>query len=404
MFRLCCGKYSTAVIELVADKIRSVPAPDAPSAIQDKDITAPLRYRLFGRPLTKTRKEDSKNEKENATTSDGKKKKKKKTKKGRWWRCSKKTCRVTPAPEEESPEKCRSPALEEGEPQKDGVVPQALPKEEEGGTRKKLRKDHLKCLGFPNPAQICYLNSSLQSLLTLEDFVKDIEHQEQVWSLVPEAAILRSFFNIREHHFSSDAQQKLRLLATFKKVVALWAPEFEDLQQKDAHEFLTSVLEQMRYWGPQLQVLAAGMGRTYRCPVEEHLVFKMQNTRTCKSCGAGSSREEDFTCLSLDLPPGGATVERLLENYLMEEELEYRCNCGATTSGQRSSFTTLPRVLMLHLKRFKYTPTFELQKVHDPVVLQRELVVSSSEGAACYTLVSTISHIGRNNKKWTLHL
>lgn len=44
-----------------------------------------------------------------------------------------------------------------------------------------------------------------------------------------------------------------------------------------------------------------------------------------------------------------------------------------------TSFFSIYRVLMLHLKRFKYTPTFELQKVHDPVVLQRELVVSSSE-------------------------
>ncbi|GLD71085.1 ubiquitin carboxyl-terminal hydrolase 37-like protein, partial [Lates japonicus] len=51
MFRLCCGKYSTAVVELVAEKIRNVPAPSAPFAIQDNDSTAPLRYRLFGRPL-----------------------------------------------------------------------------------------------------------------------------------------------------------------------------------------------------------------------------------------------------------------------------------------------------------------------------------------------------------------
>ncbi|GLD54948.1 ubiquitin carboxyl-terminal hydrolase 37-like protein [Lates japonicus] len=92
---MCLYVTSTTQAEIrkqhgkITDSISQCPAPDAPSAIQEKDITAPLRYRLFGRPLTKTRKEDPKNEKENATTSDGMKKKKKKTKKGRWWRSSK---------------------------------------------------------------------------------------------------------------------------------------------------------------------------------------------------------------------------------------------------------------------------------------------------------------------------
>ncbi|XP_018516282.1 ubiquitin carboxyl-terminal hydrolase 37 isoform X2 [Lates calcarifer] len=419
MFRLCCGKYSTAVVELVAEKIRNVPAPSAPFAIQDNDNTAPLTYRLFGRPLTKTKKEgkDQEEAKENVTT-----KKNQKAKKSRRWRCRKNRCRVSPAPqEEETPEKEREPVKDEG-------IPQALSvKKEEVAvtTEKKLRSEHIKCLGFPNPAQICYINSSLQSLLTLEDFVTAISHQEQVWSLIPEAAVLRTFNNISEHHFSGDAQEKLRLLAAFKRAVALWAPEFGDHQQKvseqiqwcvvssdsfsfklcttvlcvcvylqDAHEFLTAVLDQIRYWGPQLQVLTAGMGRAYSCPVEDHLMFKMRNTRTCKSCGAGSTREEDFTNLSLDLPAGGGTVEKMLDNYLMETELEYRCECGATKSGQCSSFATLPRVLVLHLKRFRYTPTFQLEKIHDPVDLQRELVVSSGQDGACYSLVSTINHIG----------
>ncbi|XP_018549315.1 ubiquitin carboxyl-terminal hydrolase 37 isoform X2 [Lates calcarifer] len=381
--------------------------PALPLPSRTTTIQPTLRYRLFGRPLTKIKKEgkDQEEDKENVTT-----KKNKKAKKSRRWRCCKNRCCVSPAPqEEETPEKChlsasqhevvatKRPVEKEEEPVKDDRFPQALLTKKDKvavTTQKKLRSDHIKCLGFPNPAQICYINSSLQSLLTLEDFVTAISHQEQVWSLIPEAAVLRTFKNISEHHFSSDAQEKLRLLAAFKRAVALWAPEFGDHQQKDAHEFLTVVFDQIRYWGPQLQVLTAGMGMAYSCPVEDHLMFKMRNTRTCKSCGAGSTREEDFTNLSLDLPAGGGTVENMLDNYLMETELEYRCECGATKSGQRSSFATLPRVLVLHLKRFRYTPTFQLEKIHDAVNLQRELVVSSGQHGACYSLVSTINHIG----------
>ncbi|GLD72881.1 ubiquitin carboxyl-terminal hydrolase 37-like isoform X3, partial [Lates japonicus] len=141
----------------------------------------------------------------------------------------------------------------------------------------------------------------------------------------------------------------------FKRAVALWAPEFGDHQQKDAHEFLTAVLDQIRYWGPQLQVLTAGMG----------------------------------------IPRNIQRDHEVMDMYVMQEtELEYRCECGATKSGQCSSFATLPRVLVLHLKRFRYTPTFQLEKIHDPVDLQRELVVSSGQDGACYSLVSTINHIG----------
>ncbi|GLD54953.1 ubiquitin carboxyl-terminal hydrolase 37-like protein [Lates japonicus] len=103
-------------------------------------------------------------------------------------------------------------------------------------------KDQLECLGLPNPAQICYLNSSLQSLLTLEDFCKKTSStREQVWSLVPEVMILRWW---------------------------LRAPELGTSNRKMPTSSLTSVPEQMRYWGLQLQVLAQAWV-TYRCPMEE---------------------------------------------------------------------------------------------------------------------------------------
>lgn len=110
-------------------------------------------------------------------------------------------------------------------------------------------------------------------------------------------------------------------------------------------------------------------------------------------CGAQSIREEEFTNLSLDLVPGGS-VQQMLEEYqtvrpscslsltstltdmkpggtnqsvsqtflsagvfmgvcwlvtlnnmlsLQETELDYNCECGGQTSGQRSTFLTLPR-------------------------------------------------------------
>ncbi|KAG7236362.1 hypothetical protein INR49_001059, partial [Caranx melampygus] len=162
---------------------------------------------------------------------------------------------------------------------------------------------------FPNPAQICYMNSCLQSLLTLEDFIADIIQQEQILRLSSDAAILRSLINIQRSHFSGETRVKVHFLSALKKAVACNDPEFIDLHQKD-------------------------------------------------------------------------------------QELKYNCQCDATKSNQHSSFATLPRVLILHLKRFSFTSDRQLFKKHDPVVLSRELVVPLNQGAFCYSLVSTINHIG----------
>ncbi|XP_061578846.1 ubiquitin carboxyl-terminal hydrolase 37-like [Cololabis saira] len=122
----------------------------------------------------------------------------------------------------------------------------------------------------------------------------------------------------------------------------------------------------------------------------------MENTRTCKRCGFQSVREEQLTNLSLDLIPGGS-VEKMLENYLKENEVEYKCPCGGKVSGISPAFATLPKFLILHLKRFRLTD-YGPEKMDEPVQLQRDLVMSSKLGGGCYSLVSTISHIGNTDR------
>ncbi|XP_033181784.1 ubiquitin carboxyl-terminal hydrolase 37-like [Anabas testudineus] len=160
------------------------------------------------------------------------------------------------------------------------------------------------------------MNSSLQSLLGLGDFVRGFSCQKWLWSSVPSARLLRRFMAVRDAHTSLDYQRKSRLLHSFKEVLSVQVPEFRDQQQKDAHEFLTSVLDQMRNLAPLLQDCADIMSRTYTCPVEGHLVFNMENTRTCKRCGIQSKQLETFTNLSLDLVPGGSVVQ-MIQRYQM---------------------------------------------------------------------------------------
>ncbi|KAA8587646.1 hypothetical protein FQN60_016508, partial [Etheostoma spectabile] len=61
-----------------------------------------------------------------------------------------------------------------------------------------------------------------------------------------------------------------------------------------------------------------------------------------------------------------------------EKELEFSCECGGRTSSYRSSFSTLPQVLIMQLKRFRFSPSLELEKADEPVTLLRDL------GGSCY--------------------
>ncbi|XP_031148544.1 ubiquitin carboxyl-terminal hydrolase 37-like [Sander lucioperca] len=258
------------------------------------------------------------------------------------------------------------------------------------------------CFGLPNIGQSCYMNSSLQSLLILEDFMRDISRMERVWRSVPEAQLMRRLMEIRDTHTSTHSQTKAPILHSFLEAVSLQTPEFRNILQHDAHEFLTSVLEQMRSLAPLLQEAAARMGRRYTCPVEDHMVFMMENTRTCKSCGARSTKQEEFTNLPLDLV-SGVTVDDLLQEYLkLRSTWCRRCSplidtFAAHLLQERSAFGNRIRVqlvLILQLKRFRFSPFLELKKADDPVTLLRDLVVSSAQGGSCYSLISTISRFG----------
>ena len=51
---------------------------------------------------------------------------------------------------------------------------------------------------------------------------------------------------------------------------------------QDAHEFITTILDQFGNIAPLLKQKAALLGKIYRCPIVDNFVFQIQNTRTCK--------------------------------------------------------------------------------------------------------------------------
>ncbi|XP_048870207.1 ubiquitin carboxyl-terminal hydrolase 37-like isoform X2 [Brienomyrus brachyistius] len=190
----------------------------------------------------------------------------------------------------------------------------------------------LVCLGLPNLGQTCYMNATLQCLFHLPSFCEDISRQEEYWRLVPSADLLRYFTDLASAHGSSGKQKTL-----LKHLLPKVSCHFDEDEQNDAHELFGCLMSRISELGNLIQ---ARMRTTmYTCPVGGNMGFQMLCQKTCASCGVQSTRTEDFNHLSLDVIPYVSVV------------------------------------LVLHFKRFSYTPQYELKKVWDPVLLCREITL-----------------------------
>ncbi|KAL0966150.1 hypothetical protein UPYG_G00291550 [Umbra pygmaea] len=246
---------------------------------------------------------------------------------------------------------------------------------------KPLTSHKLTCLGLPRlykGKNTCYMNATLQCLLAIKPFFQDIFKGQTFWILCDSGLLFRTFSSINDVKLTKNKQLKKKQLEDLKHIIAHADSGymFRGRGQQFACTFLKVVLYQMREKAQVLQAVAASMGGTYTCPVENNFLFKMARTRTCHSCGRQSITKTEFIQLSVAVEPG-LSVEDIILRNLKENELGISCHCGGQTSGQRWTFQTLPRVLVIHLKRLKYlTHTDNYEKNDDAVHLSRELLFS----------------------------
>jgi ubiquitin carboxyl-terminal hydrolase 9/13 len=125
----------------------------------------------------------------------------------------------------------------------------------------------------------------------------------------------------------------------------------------------------------------------------------------CLTCENTSQRDEPFLDLSVDLA-AHTSVTSCLRKFSEEEMLcernKFHCdNCGGLQEAEkRMKIKRLPRVLALHLKRFKYTEDLQrLQKLFHRVVYPFHLrLFNTTEDAEdpdrLYELYAVVVHIG----------
>ncbi|KAJ9615710.1 hypothetical protein H2200_001787 [Cladophialophora chaetospira] len=138
-----------------------------------------------------------------------------------------------------------------------------------------------------------------------------------------------------------------------------------------------------------------------------HQLFEgtLTSETRCLTCENVSQRDEPFLDLSVDLEQHSsvtACLRRFSEEEMLCERNKFHCdNCGGLQEAEkRMKIKRLPRILALHLKRFKYTEDFgRLQKLFHKVVYPYHLRLFNTTDDAedpdrLYELYAVVVHIG----------
>lgn len=123
-------------------------------------------------------------------------------------------------------------------------------------------------------------------------------------------------------------------------------------------------------------------------PITQSMHMEVEVTLACTNCQFSRSRSECFRDLSLETAMEGedaddsrapVSLTMLLDSYFSDQVLELKCGKCPTSNTVKASYriTALPRVLVIHLKRFRPDMFGSYRKIRRRVVFEHELTIDS---------------------------
>ncbi|XP_010921908.1 ubiquitin carboxyl-terminal hydrolase 24 isoform X2 [Elaeis guineensis] len=305
--------------------------------------------------------------------------------------------------------------------------------------------------GLINSGNLCFLNATLQALLSCSPFVQLLQNQRNrdipkigYPTLIAFVEFISEFGMPDDSCLKNNERGALETKESFNPimfdpVLKRFTPDMPTgisgrPRQEDAQEFLSFVMDQMHNEllnldgqfsssnGAKLPLISSSeddgwetvgpknksaVTRTQNfVPSELSAIFGGQLRSVVKATGnKASATVQPFLLLHLDIFPDAVhTIKDALHLFSAPETLEgYRTSsgkAGVVSASKSIKIQTLSKIMILHLMRFSYGSKGST-KLNKPVgfplelVLGRELLVSPSSKGRKYELEATITHHGR---------
>eukprot|EP00897_Mesotaenium_endlicherianum_P001697 jgi/Mesen1/1555/ME000134S00669 len=170
--------------------------------------------------------------------------------------------------------------------------------------------------------------------------------------------------------------KKLNMSPTKSSPPGMTSPYVYDIPCDDAHEFLCNLLDQVQEEACIAAEVEMSEGIAARvqltrtaCPTTKNFSCIVEHELKCDYCEQSSKMRELFRHLSLDIPDSACRstdgafstsqravvpkLQTLLQSFFQDEFFEKTCeNCRFSSSKVHRTVKRLPRILVLHLKRF----------------------------------------------------
>lgn len=226
------------------------------------------------------------------------------------------------------------------------------------------------------------------------------------------------FEAIAAHHSRIGVVSPTRFLEVLRKENEM----FRSLMHQDAHEFLNLLLNEVV---ANVEVNAKKLELERDPKVSDDAYLSKDGVRTpsntgwvhelfegtltsetkCLTCENISQRDEVFLDLSVDLDQHSSVtscLRKFSEEEMLCERNKFHCDrCGDLQEAEkRMKIKRLPKILALHLKRFKYTEDLQrLQKLFHRIVYPYHLRLFNTTDDAedpdrLYELYAVVVHIG----------
>ena len=274
-----------------------------------------------------------------------------------------------------------------------------------------------KHVGLTNLGNTCYLNFSLQIIFSIPDFLDDLKETYDnlntieddkkslplCFALLTVASRVRVIQPLLQSDATRDGPANPHIL---KKQMDILTDEFAGYQQRDAHEFLTDLVDFLHDKLANANE-AKGEKIELELPTDKYLRLDVDVCLTCNSCKYSRSNEELYRHLSVEVGTNqnhegeeeqwstGEGLQRFFQPEVRDILCEM-CEEGKSVT-QTMTIKSRPKALLVHLKRFnvhmnKGEMTFRKSKTR----VKSENSVSLEQGGDAYKLIGVAHHIGHS--------